>query len=285
MWRTDDGGSSWTRLPPLPYDDDHLRFATATTGYAWADNAPLDMTTDGGRTWMLLALSEVSALETSGGVVWALAGPQPYPTIWRAPIGTDYWTALTMTPGRTATLDVHGTTAYVTGQQGAGPVPGSIDVLDATTAPTASTHVEPTNRHTPCRTPNGYVPFNPLGVSTDGTLVMACVGSLLANGTPAPRSVYLSSDDARTWTAISPAPEDPADLTATRQAVFAWGRHLDRYANGRWTRVLTGPTDGTGFTLVGFQDDTHGIAITTTGRVELTRDGGLTWTTPTPPSH
>ncbi len=106
------------------------------------------------------------SLETASGWVWAIAGPQPYPDVWRAPVGSTVWTNLGFTPDRSATLLVHGPTAYVAGQEGAGPIPPSVEVYTATQA----------GRHLAVPCPASLpVPYAELGASTDGSLVQPTV--------------------------------------------------------------------------------------------------------------
>src|ERR1700677_3682220 len=129
---TTDGGASWTRLPGPPAGAAHIRFASPEVGYAWSTAGSLWITTDGAASWHPGGLTQVLSLETAAGWVWSIAGAQPYPPIWRAPVGSTAWTNLGLTPDRSATLTVHGDVAYVVGQQGAGPIAPSLDVFTGT---------------------------------------------------------------------------------------------------------------------------------------------------------
>ena len=112
---TTDGGVSWTRLPGPPAAAAHIRFASPEVGYAWSTAGSLWITTDGAASWQPAGLTQVLSLETAAGWVWSIAGAQPYPKIWRAPVGSTAWTNLGLTPDRSATLTVHGDVAYVVG--------------------------------------------------------------------------------------------------------------------------------------------------------------------------
>ena len=163
---TADGGASWTELPSPPAGAAHIRFATADIGYAWSTSGSLWITTNGATSWRPGGQTQVISLETAAGWVWSLAGPQPYPTIWRAPIGSTTWTNLGPTPDRSATLTVHGDVAYVVGQQGAGPIAPSLEVFTGT---------QPAHHELlPCGQGQTYVPFAPLGVSTDDRVYLVC---------------------------------------------------------------------------------------------------------------
>ena len=261
---TTDAGQTWTALPPAPAPVTQVRFASDLIGYAWVAEGPLWVTRDGGLSWRDGRLAHVQQLEVAAGTAWALAGPSPYPGVWRAAVGADRFERLGMTPNRSGSLTVHGDTAYIVGDQGAGPIAGSIDVRHGTGV---------RNVPLPCRGPQVYVPFARLGVATDGRVLLACIPDTATQ----PLRAYLSGDEARTWTATAPPPEAPAGVTAIRKELFAWGRDVQMQESGRWSTVLAGPSKG--FALVGFQDDTHGVALGRNGALHLTSDGGRTWTT------
>ena len=103
----------------------------------------------------------------------------PGATGWRGP-----------TPDRSATLTVHGDVAYVVGQQGAGPIAPSLDVFVGT---------RPVRHESlPCAQGQTYVPFAPLGVSTDGLVYLVCNAM---NNQPSPPAqtqlAYESVNEAR----------------------------------------------------------------------------------------
>jgi hypothetical protein len=267
---TTDGGASWSRLPGPPAGAAHIRFASPEVGYAWSTAGPLWITTDGAASWRPGGLAQVLSLETAAGWVWSIAGAQPYPDIWRAPVGTTAWTNLGLTPDRSATLTVHGDVAYVVGQQGAGPIAPSLDVF-ASTQPA---------RHEalPCTQGQTYVPFAPLGVSTDGLVYLVCD---VMNNQPSPPAqtqlAYESVDEGSSWSADNPPPQPPQGVTAVVGERFAWNFGPDLYmlTGHGWQVSLT--DRGHGFSLVGFETNTQGLALGTNGYLWITRNGGTSW--------
>jgi hypothetical protein len=260
---TDDGARSWTALPAPPAGVTHLRFASSSDGYAWSTDGALWLTTDGAASWQPGQLGQVLSLETASGWVWAIAGPQPYPDVWRAPAGSTVWTNLGFTPDRTATLLVHGPAAYVTGQEGAGPIPPSVEVYRGTQA----------GRHLAVPCPASLpVPSAELGASTDGSLVLICdVQSQPAESALA----YVSADGGSGWTAIMAPPAWSDGVTAITGKRFSWNANVLVSSGGAWTVALAGPPGG--FLLVGFETDQQGVALATDGALWITRDGGSTW--------
>jgi hypothetical protein len=260
---TDDGAYSWTALPAPPAGVTRLRFATSSDGYAWSTDGALWLTTDGAASWQPGNLGQVLWLETASGWVWAIAGPQPYPDVWRAPVGSTAWTNIGFTPDRSATLVVHGPTAYVVGQEGAGPIAPSIEVYTGTQA----------GQHegVPCPVP-ATVPFAELGASTDGSLVLVCD----VQGQSAQYDLaYVSTDGGSTWTAIAAPPTWSNGVTAIAGKRFSWDANVLVSSGETWTIVLAGPPGG--FSLVGFETGQQGIALATDGALWITRNGGSTW--------
>jgi hypothetical protein len=264
---TTDGGASWTRRPDPPAGAAHIRFASPKVGYAWSTAGSLWITTDGAASWQPGGLTQVVSLETAAGWVWSLAGPQPYPDIRRAPVGSTAWTDLGPTPDRSATLTVHGDVAYVVGQQGAGPIAPSLDVFAGT---------QPVRHESlPCGQGKTYVPFAPLGVSTDGLVYLVCDAM---NNQSQTQLAYESVNQGRSWSAgHPPPPQPPQGVTAVTGGRFAWnnGPDLYRLTGPGWQVSLTGP--GHGFSLVGFETDTQGVALGTNGYLWITRDAGASW--------
>jgi hypothetical protein len=260
---TGDGALSWTALPAPPAGVTHLRFASSSDGYAWSTDGALWLTTDGAARWRPGQLGQVLSLETASGWVWVIAGPQPYPDVWRAPVGSTVWTNLGFTPDRSATLLVHGPTAYVAGQEGAGPIPPSVQVYTGTQG----------RRHLAVPCPASLpVPYAELGASTGGSLVLICD----VQGQPAEQDLaYVSTDGGSSWTAITAPPVWSNGVTAITGRRFSWNGNVLVSSGGGWTVALAGPPGG--FSLVGFETDRQGIALSTGGALWITRDGGSTW--------
>jgi hypothetical protein len=260
---TDDGALTWTALPAPPAGVTRLRFATSSDGYAWSTDGALWLTTDGAASWQPGRLGLVLSLETASGWVWAIAGQQPYPDVWRAPVGGTVWTNLGFTPDRSATLLVHGQAAYVAGQEGAGPIPPSVEVY---TGSQAGRH-----RAVPCPA-SLPVPYAELSAATDGSLVLVCD----VQGQPTQYDLaYASTDGGSSWTAIT-APQAWSDgVTAISGKRFSWNGNVLVSSGGAWAVALAGPPGG--FSLVGFETDQQGVALATDGALWITRDGGSTW--------
>ena len=268
---TTDGGAGWTRLPGPPAGAAHIRFASPQVRYAWSTAGSLWITTDGAASWQPGGLAQVLWLETAAGWVWSIAGPQPYPDIWRAPAGSTAWTNLGLTPDRSATLTVHRDVAYVAGQQGAGPVAPSLDVFAAT----RPVRHEPL----PCVQGQAYVPFAPLGTSTDGLVHLVCDVMTSQPSPPAQTQLACESvNEGSSWRAGNPPPpQPPQGVTAVPGERFAWNSGPDLYrltAHG-WHVSLT--DRGHGFSLVGFETNTQGVALGTSGYPWITRNAGTSW--------
>jgi hypothetical protein len=268
---TTDGGVSWARRPDPPAGAAHIRFASAEVGYAWSTAGSLWITTDGAASWQPGGLTQVLSLETAAGWVWSIAGPQPYPNIWRAPVGSTAWTNLGLTPDRSATLTVHGDVAYVVGQQGAGPIAPSLDVFAGT---------QPVRHESlPCVRGQTYVPFAPLGTSTDGLVYLVCD---VMNNQPSPPAqtqlAYESVNQASSWRAGQPPPpQPPQGVTAVVGGRFAWNSGPDLYKLTGHSWQVSLIDGGHGFSLVGFETNTQGVALGTNGYLWITRNGGTSW--------
>jgi len=213
----------------------------------------------------------VLSLETAAGWVWSIAGAQPYPSIRRAPVGSTAWTNLGFTPDRSATLAVHGDVAYVVGQQGAGPIAPSLDVFAGT---------QPVRHESlPCVQGQTYVPLAALGVSTDGLVYLVCDAM---NNQPSPPAqaqlAYESANQGSSWSADNPPPpQPPREVTAVIGERFAWNSGPDLYmlTGHGWQVSLI--DRGHGFSLVGFETNTQGVALGTNGYLWITRNGGTSW--------
>jgi hypothetical protein len=263
--RSRDGGLTWAAVGAVPPQVTHVRFASDRVGYSWG-RGQLWLTVDGGSSWRGGGLTHVDQLAVGAGAVWAITGPLPGPRVWRSPVGSRTWTKLGIGPNRSATLDVHGDLAYVTGQQGAGPIAPAIAVWSAAGG-------DPRDEKVPCQLRRRVTPESPLGISTDGVVVVACV---IQDGSRTRVRADVSGDEGRTWTPIPAPPAEPTDLTATRRGVVSWATDLLVLHAGRWRDVLRGGGYG-GFISVGFVSDDFGVAVTKAGVLFLTYDGGSSW--------
>jgi hypothetical protein len=268
---TTDGGASWARLPGPPAGLAHIRFASPEVGYAWTTTGSLWITTNGAASWHPGGLTQVLSLETAAGWVWSIAGAQPYPGIWRTRVGSTAWTNLGPTPDRSATLTVHGDVAYVVGQQGAGPIAPSLEVFVGT---------QPVRHESlPCGQGQTYVPFAALGASTDGLVYLVCDAMNNQLSLPTQTQLaYKSFNEGSSWSADNPPPQQPAHgVTAVVGERLAWNSGPDLYllTGHGWHVSLI--DRGHGFSLVGFETDTQGLALGTNGYLWMTRNGGTSW--------
>jgi hypothetical protein len=223
------------------------------------------ITTDAGATWHPGGLTRAYSIEISGGIAWSLSGSLPYPHVRQSAVGSSTWTDFGISNNRGVTLDVHGALAYVTGQQGAGPVAPSLVVW----SPDGSSRSEAL----PCVQNKRYIPWSPLGVSTDGSLVLDCA---VEEPHRIHQLYYVSSDEGRSWAQVDAPPHTPDDVTAVAGSRFAFGHGIYVDSGSGWKQVL--PADaGRRFVVAGFEDDTHGVALTRRGNLYRTVDGGQSW--------
>jgi hypothetical protein len=242
-----------------------LTFATPLVGYAWEFQSALWTTTDGGRSWHEGGLEQVWSVKIGDGVAWAIAGEGPYPKVWRAPVGSRHWQPVGMTPNRSGSLDVFGRTAYVLGEQGAGPIAPSLDVwLGARRL---------RNEVLPGTGLHRYTPSSSLGVGVDGSVVL--VDETVRDDRDE-RRAWRSTDDARHWRAVEPPPVRPWGVTAVRGRVFVWTEDVYVYDGKAWRLSLRAPTVHGQPGDVAFQSARHGFALTG-GVLYITRDTGRTW--------
>jgi hypothetical protein len=124
-----------------------------------------------------------------------------------------------------------------------------------------------------------YVPFAALGVSTDGLVYLVCDAM---NNQPSPPTqaqlAYESVNEGSSWSADNPPPpQPPQGVTAVVGERFAWnfGPALYKLTGHGWHVSLI--DRGHGFSLVGFETNTQGVALGTNGYLWITRNGGTSW--------
>jgi hypothetical protein len=107
----------------------------------------------------------------------------------------------------------------------------------------------------PCVQGQTYVPFAPLGVSTDGLVYLVCD---IMNNQPSPPArtqlAYESVNEGSSWSAGNPPPpQPPQGVTAVLGERFAWnfGPDLYKLTGHGWQVSLI--DRGHGFSLVGFR--------------------------------
>jgi hypothetical protein len=291
--RTVDGGRTWTAgtapdAPIFPGPSDvtpgvsGLRLADARNG--WAFGPDLWVTHDGGTTWARLAIpglaagTTVAALETAGGIVYAVVFDAGDYRVASSPVGTDDWS---LSPVRVPV--------------GAGPVPSVQLVLSGG----AGWLLE--NDRTVvagARLVNGaWVTWQPpcadvvgpafLAASGPTDVAAACDVGLWGN--PAGDHLYLSHDGGSTFVESGPAVplQMAAQATAASPSVIVVGGSdstgtvlVATFDGGRtWTVVARLGT--VAIADLGFTTPTQGVVIATpAGRpatLLVTRDGGRTW--------
>ena len=115
-------------------------------------------------------------------------------------------------------------------------------------------------------------------MSTDGLVYLVCD---VMNNQPSPPTqtqlAYESVNEGSSWSAGNPPPQPPQGVTAVVGERFAWNFEPDLYmlTGHGWQVSLTGR--GHGFSLVGFETNTQGVALGTNGYLWITRNGGSSW--------
>ena len=64
-------------------------------------------------------------------------------------------------------------------------------------------------------------------------------------------------------------------MTAITGKRFCWNGTVLVSSGGAWTAALAGPPGG--FSLVGFETDQQGVALSADGALWITRNSGSTW--------
>jgi photosystem II stability/assembly factor-like uncharacterized protein len=265
LLQTRDTGHTFTRRSAPPVHVAQVRFANLDEGWAFGNDATstkgdpgLWRTHDGGRTWRHVLATPVPALETGNGSVWAveLDSGGTTPRLFRGSALRDELSFAAQIPNRSATLVVGHGTAYVVAQQGAGPVPTVLVVV----AP------DGTHQHAnPCQ---GNTTSLQIAVGRPQHLLAICSGESSAGAQL--KAAFASSDNGSSWHRRPDPPDagytlslQSGGVAATSSSIFVTGPRSainKEVGDGPWRPVLP-DEGGTGFTYVGFTDDSHGVAI------------------------
>jgi hypothetical protein len=272
---------------------EHIRFATAITGYAFGPNA-FFMTTNGGTSWTTES-GGADALETLDGNVIRLVDDHsgcPGPCNLRAElatIGSPTWTPVSLGSGpidaATVSLMRTGSRAFVETSSGQA---GSL--LAVTLYVSTNAGQTWATRPDPCRTSGrsaAGIAEASQGVTTaaDGALVVLCAG---AGGA---KPLVLTSTDAGASFHAGPVITGPVAPTASEGTFGPIGAAsvttFVGYANGglfrttnagrSWTRVVKDEANGA-VTAPGFQSGVDGRWISPDGsQIWTTHNAGATW--------
>jgi hypothetical protein len=245
-----------TSAPPStqaagPIDVQDVSFVSADQGWALG-SGELVTTTDGGASWTRLpgppaGAAHIRFASPEVGYAWSTAG-----SLWITTDDAAAW----QSGGLIQVLSLETAAgwvwsiAYVVGQQGAGPIAPSLDVFAGT---------QPVRHESlPCVQGQTYVPFAPLGVSTDGLVYLVCD---VMDNQPSPpmqtQLAYESVNEGSSWSAGNPPPpQPPQGVTAVLGERFAWNFGPDLYmlTGHGWQVSLI--NRGHGFSLVGFETNT-----------------------------
>lgn len=277
VYETVDGAAHWRRLGgTLTGGISHIRFATATVGYAFGPE--LFTTADGGRTWSRQASPPVEDLEPAGHLVYRIVydrGGCPGPchrTLQVEGPGSTTWRTLRngFPLGVKAEVVASGTHLYVPiyiNLAGGGGNYGRL-LRSADGGATWTESLDPCGPHNAAA-----------ALAAD----RAFVAVLCARSSTA---VLTSSDGAATWHA-EPVPPgrflgliavaQPGRLAVAGGPVYPGGTYnlLTSTADG-WTPAAT--TTGPAGAWLGFEDALVGRWVGGGSAVWTTRDGGAHWT-------
>jgi hypothetical protein len=294
--RTQDGGTTWTSVPPPPtgfYTGSGsagvsgIRFANQQDG--WAYGYDLYATQNGGASWTQVALPGLNAsfgaipiqeLETSAGSVDAVITGTSGFLIDTAAVGSSSWT-----------------TSPITIAYGAGPIPeaqlvrqgsaGWVVENDRVVSGGARLQSGTWSAWTaPCSTVNGPAT---LAGSSASDLIAACEVGLYGGSSSPTEQAYTSTTGGGAFTelaaALPAACQGSSALASPTTSVAAAGCGGEIVATfdggGSWGTVFTG-SGNTSISYIGFTTSSQGVAIeasltSSTGLLLMTRDGGHTW--------
>jgi hypothetical protein len=314
-----DGGQTWAGLPaPKAYLDrdpvvsgtppcsatvacvDGIRFANATTGYAFGISS-LWLTTDGGHTWTERSTTPTDALEVDGDMVVRIThssteSPPGIPYQMQATtVGSTTWHALPAPAlnGDGAELAVQGPNLYEAIVQNPA---GGADDEHPLFARSTDSGAQWSSFADPCG-------VTPSGNEADATAISAAPGGVLAVGCTARTSgeagfAVVSADAGAIFgphkgnLLSSVAPDEYvaqiSAATGQRLAVLVVDTAsstgeitVSNDAGDDWTVTQTSPSaggaDGMGSLFLGFEDATTGRAVIMPNTVLTTTDGGGHW--------
>jgi hypothetical protein len=256
---TDDGGQTWhgvrapvTGVAKGPTGVSQLRFYNTSDG--WAFGPQLWATHNGGKSWKQISTGglRVTALETAGQRVFAVwaqcsgtgtgwAAGCTGQTLYSAAPGSNRWAPV---PGAAAGLNLNATASaaalVLTGSRGYLLPPSGVLVSGPVSGPGGWQPV--TGSAAPCLPGAAQADGQPSGAllaSTMSELVLVCPGT--AAGGNQPKMVYTSADGGKTW-------------------------------------VKAGPAPSTGIATSVAGSATRTIVLASTAGIEVSRDGGASWT-------
>jgi photosystem II stability/assembly factor-like uncharacterized protein len=311
---SNDGGQSWrltgTAAPtgPTPSTASGEQLVAASPARIWAivGKGRLLATADGGRSWRRVTFpGPVVELTRSGNRIWAAtclhvtSSSWPLacrPQLWRAPIGTGFWTQVSL-PNLTAQdPDVHLTIA--SGQS------MLLDLLPATRSVTGemaiSTNGGSTWRTRPDPTWDGHscMSAGDLTAAPPRTFWLLCLGGAAAGSST--KALLRSTNSGGTWSAVSavtsltrkppsdsiPLAEPSALAAGSAQRVWLsttnWLAESDN-AGRTWADVSSAFDPGGWPTVISVLDATHAWLLAPGAGLWSTTDGAH-WK-PTGPLH
>jgi hypothetical protein len=285
--RSQDGGTTWTSVPPPPtglffepasVGVSGIRFADQQDG--WAYGSQLWATHDGGGSWTQISLPGLSSgggaapiegLEIAAGLVYAVYfGPAGF-EIASSPVASDSWT---VSPTAVTTGDGPGPSAQLVIQGSAGWLIGN----DRTVVRGASLQSGAWGSWTPpCTTVGGGAV---LAASSSEDLLAACDQGVWGGG-PIQERAYTSTDGGASFSELATVLPAPCNALASRSpsvAAAGCGSDLVETFNGggSWSTVYAGAAN-TDIAYAGFTTPNQGVAISGLGTLLMTHDGGHTW--------
>lgn len=287
--RTRDGGRTWQGIPApkatlgnpqvsKPGDVEILRFADERNG--WAAGRQLYSTHDGGRTWRQQTAgwqSDVAALETGGGWVYAVAGCTRGTCsnlrVYAAKVGSDSWREI----GHFGTAQVRAYSDPLVVSGSSWFLAHNGGIFRGANGTVRSPLPSPCPRNTPA--------VAQLAAADASHLDAVCVSG--GAGGQAQYAFYGSTDGGGTWqrvgkryllfSGIYGAADNGAGvlLLGTASAASALVRTADD--GGHITRPLSLTTGGTPWEDVGFTTANQAVAVEMRTAMFLSRDAGVHW--------